>query len=728
VALDYYVSDRIKIITNFSMTYTNNQRNYDELLALAYKKMPNMAMYEEDPVTGVPTNRYYEMLQTASSAFDKNQKTYVNPVASANLAENKYRTYDINPEFEIQYNLLGLDEDHWQLRYNGRVNMTVFNGYTNKFYPAELKTTAWTDGFNSSDAESTKSLAFNTKQTLTLTPHFNNKDHSVMVLGRFELTSGSSSGQNTSGTGLASGGLKNPDAGGQITAMGSSFNQWRSMYYTFSAHYAYKERYMADFSIRADGTTKFGPNKRWGYFPALSFRWNIVDEAWMKSTQKWLSMLSIRPGWGKVGNAPASDYLYESKYATTDKYIDMSSMYPSNIRLTDLRWESKNTYNVGMDLGLFDNKIVMDLNWYTQRTTDMLMKDVSIPSSTGFSKLAYSNVGSMDNTGWEFNINGSKVFKIGKFTGDFNLTFANNRNEIKSMDATVLESLNSKFTQANGDVLTRVQVNNPFGAIYGFRYQGVYQYNYETFSELSTEEQAEFIASGKTAPVAKNASGHIIYNDKGEPVRMMYCYGNTSSSKNYKFKGGDAIYEDVNHDGNINELDIVYLGSSLPKLTGGFGFRINFDNCLSLNTQFNYRLGNKILNMARLNSESMISNDNQSQAVNYRWRKEGDVTSIPRAMYGATSNYNTLVSDRFVEDGDFLRLNYVQLTYAFKKKLIKQWGLSDLNLYVSAQNLFCLTKYQGVDPEIAYGSYGAAVDNGQTPRAKSFTLGITVGF
>jgi len=728
VALDYYVSDRIKISTDFSMTYTNNQKNYDGLLSLAYKKMPNMAIYEEDPTTGIASDKYYEMLQSGSTEFNDNQKGYVNPVASASLAENKYRTYDLAPQFEIQYNLLGLDEDHWQLKYNGRVNMSIFNGYTNMFYPAELTTVAWNSGVNTSTSASSKSLQFDTKQTLTLTPHFTNKDHSMLVLGRFELVSGSSSGQTTDGVGLASGGLKSPDAGGQIKNMSSSFNQWRSMYYTFSTHYAYKERYVADFSMRLDGTTKFGPQKRWGYFPALSFRWNVIDEAWMKSTEKWLSMLAIRPGWGKVGNQPNADYLYESKYSIGDKYIDMSSMYPNNIRLTNLRWESHNTYNVGMNIGFFNNRITMDLNWYTQKTTDMLMPNVSIPSSTGFSSLSYSNVGSLTNTGWEFNIEGNKFAQIGKYSFDCNLTFANNRNKINSMDETVLESLNSKFNEENRDVLTRVQVNNPFGAIYGFRFKGVYQYNYDTFADMTKEEQAAFLASGKTAPIALNSSGQVIYNEKGEPVRMMYCYGNTSSSKNYKFKGGDAMYEDINRDGNINELDIVYLGSSLPKLTGGFGFRVTFNNSLSLNAQFNYRIGNKILNLARLDAEAMISNNNQSQAVNYRWRKEGDVTSIPRAMYGGTSNYNTLISDRFVEDGSFLRLNYVQLSYAFKKKMLKQIGLSQLNFYLSAQNLFILTKYMGVDPEIGYGSYGAAIDSGQTPRAKSFTFGITVGF
>jgi hypothetical protein len=208
---------------------------------------------------------------------------------------------------------------------------------------------------------------------------------------------------------------------------------------------------------------------------------------------------------------------------------------------------------------------------------------------------------------------------------------------------------------------------------------------------------------------------------------MMYNYSNDGTSLPYKFKGGDAMYEDINHDGNINALDIVYLGSSLPKLTGGFGFNLKYDRW-RLNTQFTYRVGNKILNLARLDAEAMIGNDNQSKAVNHRWRKEGDETIIPRAMYGSGSNYNTLISDRFVEDGSFLRLNYLQLSYELNREWVKSLGLRGIRCYLSANNLFCLTTYKGVDPEVGYGGYGVASDGGQTPRAKSYTLGISVDF
>ena len=728
VCLDYFVSDRIKISTNFSMTYTKNQRNYDNLLALAYKKMPNMSIYEQDPITGEDTDKYYQMLQTAPDVFKDDQRVYVNPVASANLAKNDDRTYDITPEFELNYHLLGLDEESHQLNWQGRVYMNIFNEYVDMYYPSELVTTSWKDGVNSSYAGSTKSVAFNTKQTLTYIPHFNNKDHSLMMMGRFELTSGSSSGQGTNGNGLPSG-VTSPDAGGLITGLSSSYSQWRSMYYTFSAHYAYKGRYMLDFSVRADGTTKFGPDKRWGYFPAVSARWNIVDEPWMKGTHSWLSMLSLRPSWGKVGNQPSQDYLYESKYGSTDKYLDMSAMRPINIKLTDLRWETKSTWDIGMDLGLWNDKLVFTLEWYNAKTSDMLMPNVRIPSNSGYYTKAYANVGSMRNIGWEFNINTNHLIQAGKFWADINATFANNKNEILEMDENVLKTLNTEFNfDGNRVTLQRVQLNNPFGAIYGFRFKGVYQYQYETFADMSDAERAEFLAAGKTAPVALTADGRVILDDAGDPVRMMYNYTNDGTGKNYKFKGGDAIYEDINNDGNINALDIVYLGSSLPKLTGGFGFNLNY-NRWKLNAQFNYRIGNKILNLARLDTEAMINNNNQSQAVNYRWRKEGDITNIPRAMYGSGTNYNTLVSDRFVEDGSFLRLNYLQLSYSFDPKAVKKAiGLNGLRFYASANNLFCLTKYTGVDPEIGYGSYGAATDTGQTPRSKSYTLGITVDF
>ena len=740
VALDYYVSDRIKISTNFSLTYTDTKRNYDDLLGIAYKKMPNMSIYEQYPVghpqQGQNTSKFYTMLQSAPSVFDNDQKKYVNPVASAKLAKFDDRTYDITPELELNYRLWGMDNDQHQLNWQGRVYMNIFNEYINKFYPKELVTVPWNYGVNNTNTASSKSVAFNTKQTLTFIPHFSNKDHSLMAMARFELTSGSSNGQSTDATKLPSSGITTPIGGGRVTGMSSNFSEWHSMYYTFSTHYAYKGRYMFDFSVRADGTTKFGPERQWGYFPAVSLRWNIIDEPWFQklagvstySETPWISMLAIRPSWGRVGNQPNRDYLYESIYSSDIKYIDMGAMKPENIRLTDLRWETTTTWDLGFDLGLFNDRLMLQAEWYHSTRRDMLMGNVSIPSSTGYPTLSYSNVGSMRNIGWELNLTTNKLLKSGKFYADVNLSFGNNKNEILTMDETVLSSLNSEFHYDNREVLQRVQINNPFGAIYGFRFKGVYEYQYETFIDMTPEERLKFVADGHTAPFVLSETGEIVVDDENKPVHMVYNYSHDGTGKNYEFQGGDAIYEDVNYDGQINALDIVYLGSSLPKLTGGFGITLNYGRW-KLNSQFNYRVGNKILNLARLDAEAMSTNNNQSKAVNWRWRKEGNQTSIPRAMYGASTNYNTLVSDRFVEDGSFLRLNYLQLSYSLDPKVVMRvLGVKRLSLYLSANNLFVMTKYKGVDPEVSYGGYGASVDSGQTPRAKSFTLGITVDF
>lgn len=716
LALDYYVSDRIKIISDFSLTYTDNQRNSDDLLSIAYRKMPNLAIYEED-ANGNSTGRYYQMLQSDDRNVLNDQRGLVNPLASAEYAVNRYKTYAIDPKLELQYDLLGVDDTQHRLTYNGRVVMNVWNAYTDTYYPRELSTKEWNADVSKASTASNKSLAFTTTHTLTFVPHFNNEDHSLMAMGRFQLVSGTSSDQSTNVSGLPNG-IEAPSAGNINPGMSSGFGQWRSMYYTFSTHYAYKSRYMFDVSVRMDGTTKFGPSKRWGVFPAVSGRWNIIDEPWMEGTRKWLSMLSIRPGWGLVGNQPTADYLYVNQYGTDNVYLGSSAMKPNNLKLTTLRWESKYTWNVGFDLGFFNNKLTMDINLYTQTTKDMLMGNVRIPSISGFSTLSYMNVGDMNNKGWEFNILGNKFIEKGKFSMDMNITFANNRNVITKMDPIVLETLNNDWVPENAKLLQRVQIDNPFGAIYGFRYKGVYSYNYDSYEKA--------LAEGKTAPIVYNANGEIIRDQNGDPLQMKFNYGEGSE---YNFKGGDAIYEDVNHDGNINQLDIVYLGNSLPKLTGGFGFKFNYGRW-SLNAQFNYRIDYDVVNMARLNMESMTSNNNQSQAVNYRWRMEGDVTSIPRALIGnqGIANYNTMISDRFVEDGTFLRLNYLQLSYSFPQNMVKKIGLNELRFYASANNLFCLTKYSGVDPELGYGGYGVTTDNAQTPRAKSYTFGITVGF
>ena len=727
VALDYFVSDRIKIVTNIALTYTKNQKNYSDLLTTAYTRMPNLSVYEYDR-NGNRTGDYYKMLPSVSSILSdqletKNQYGQVvpiyNPVALANLAKNNETSYNIEPEFKLNYELLGISDDKTRLSYEGKIIFNIFNRYTDKYLPLELNPKGWNDtNANAATNDSYKSLGVTTTHTLTFVPHFRNEDHSLMMMLRGQLTNGNSTTQTTGERGLPSGTIISTGAPGIIDNFSSGSGQWRSIYLTYSMHYAYKGRYVLDFSVRRDGSTKFGPEERWGNFPAVSAKWIISEEPWFQKTLPFVSMLALRPGWGIVGTQPYAEYLYFSKYTPSQNgYLGEGMAYPSNIQLKSLRWEEKRTFNFGIDFGFLNGLIDGNVEIYKQNTKDLLMNKRNIPSSSGFSSLAVQNVGEMENMGWEFNINGNKIIKAGKFSMDVNVTFANNKNKITEMDETCLSDLNADFDKKNGSYLTRIELNRSFGSIYGFRYKGVYQY-----SEYSAEEVKGI--SGPNAPVVRDANGNVILDNKGNTKPMTFCYDSKSANV-YEFRGGDAIYEDINHDGTINELDIVYLGSSLPKVTGGFGFKLNYGR-FSLNNQFNFRWGNKVINMARMRAENMYTNNNQSRAVNWRWRVEGDVTEVPRALYN--TGYNWLGSDRFVEDGSFLRLNYTQLNYSFPPKILKKLGLSQLSLYVSANNLFCLTKYSGADPEVSYGQIGLVKDEARTPRSKSFTGGITVSF
>ena len=715
VNLDYFVSDRIKIETNIALTYTKNKKNNGDLLGIAYVRMPNLSVYEQDR-NGNDLDEYYSMRPEVSEQL-RDQLNNKNPVALAYLAKNEETSYNIEPEFKLRYNLLSTEEEKTHLQYEGKVVFNIFNRYEDQFMPLSLNTKGWNDTegkeSNKTTANSSKSFGVTTTHTLTFTPAFKNKDHVLTMMLRGQLNSGHNNSQSTTEWGLPSGSIQNAAAKGLITNMTTDSGQWRSIYFTYSAHYAFKGRYMADFSVRRDGSTQFGGDQRWGNFPAFSLRWNIHKEPWFKKALPWVSMFSFRPGWGIVGRQPGQEYLYFSTYANGNGYIEGSS-YQENIQLKNLKWEQKETFNLGVDFGFWNDKINGNVEFYWQYTTDLLMQNYGIPTSSGYSSLRWQNAGNMRNIGWEFNLNGNRIIKIGKFSADFNITFANNKNQITSMDESCLSNLNKEFDRNNGSYMTRIDLNRALGSIYGFRYKGVYQYS--KYSETEVKG-----VSGPDAPVVRDKDGVVILDENNVTKPMMFCAG----SVNYEFKGGDAKYEDINHDGQINELDIVYLGSSLPKFTGGFGFKLNFGR-LSWNNQFNFRYGNKIINKARMDVENMYSNNNQSRAVNWRWRVEGDITEIPRAL--RQTGYNFLGSDRFVEDGSFIRLNYSQISYSVDPKHLKKWGLSQLSFYVSANNLFCLTKYSGADPEVGYGSLGVTTDAAKTPRSKSFTGGITIQF
>ena len=714
MALDYFVSDRIKFIADFALTYTDHDKNYDNgILGDAYNIMPNMSVFAQDK-NGNNTAEYYQMLQSASGVFDNDMKKMINPVARAEMATRNDKTYRITPDFRIEYQFMGLDDSETQLKYQGSVFMDIFTQSETTFYPRTLTSLGWdNENVNKTSLYDKKQLGLTTKHALYFTPKFSNPDHFMTMMAQFELIDGSGNDQNNGSYGLPYGSITSSTVDAYQNVSGTGTWQWRSMSLRYSLHYSYKSTYAIGFTMSRDGSTKYGADRRWGNFPSVSLRWNISDEKFMEKLT-WLSMLSFRPSWGIVGNQPSSEYLFYTKYSKDGMYNGVSAISPSGIRLSNLRWEKTTSYNLGGDLGLFDDLITADFNYYNKLTEDLLMRNRGIASSNGWSSLSWQNVGSLRNEGWELNVNANDFVKVGKFSISASMNVAQNRCEIEEMDQAVLADYNKEFTYANGEYLQRLQVGNAVGSIYGFKYKGVYQYDYKNY------KQAE--AEGATSPVARDAEGKILYNSKGEPLPMYYAFGTTSA---HKFSGGDAIYEDINHDGNINELDMVYLGSSNPKVIGGFGLTFRYGRW-TLKSNFSFRYGNKILNRARMNNENMYGHNNQSKAVNWRWRKEGDFTTIPRALYNTGHNY--LGSDRFVEDGSFCRLQYLQLTYSVAPAWLKNYGLNKLNFSASANNLFCWTKYSGVDPEVGYGGMGISEDNARTPRSKSFTFNIGIGF
>ena len=714
VAFDYFVSERIKVVTNFSMTYTKN-KTCNTSINTAMKMMPNLAIYYEDK-NGNPTGEYYHMLSTASTELPRN----TNPLAYADEYQNYNTSLNVSPEFQLNYNLWGLNDSEHRLTYEGRINFSVSNSGTDSFNPVSLVTSGWSSNdANKASSSSNKSSQISTTHTLTFVPAFENKNHSVRAMLRYQLNNGNSKSQNQGSHGSAHVNLQSPALNATIDNISTGAGQSRSINLTFQAHYSFKSKYSADFTLRSDGNTRFGDAKRWGTFPAASARWNISDEEWFKDlvNEDWIDMLSIRPSWGWTGNAPGGDGMFYSKYSSGSAYLGTSTIYPSNIRLSRMQWEEKTSWNLGFDLGLYKGRISSTIEFYTSTTRKMLNSNYPIPTSSGFSSLAVVNDGSMRNYGWELNVNANQLVKRGKFSMNGNISFADNYNEILEMNSLMLDQKNPEFNYNNGQYLSYVALRNAFGSIYGFKYKGVYQY-----SDYSPVEIPG--VSGPNAPVVKDENGDVILNSKGKTKPMMFAYGTTGNAVNYEFVGGDAIYEDINHDGNINELDIVYLGSSLPKLNGGFGFRMGYGR-LSWNNQFNFRWGNKIVNQSRMDAECMHNTDNTSAAINWRWRVEGDDTVMPRALYN--EGYNYLGSDRYVEDGAFIRWNYTALSYNLDPSIVKRLGLGSVSFNLNLNNVAKFTKYSGMDPEVG-GGQGIAKDAAQTPRSKQFTLGVSVNF
>ena len=727
--LDYQVSSRILFSSDFSFTYSDNKKNWTDgradngyvngksILYLAYKKMPNMSIYSKDE-NGNNLPAYYNM--RPDSRLAGGEQGYLrNPVAQAQLALDNSKSYDILPTLRMRYDLL--DPAEQTLRYEVYVSFNMNNSKTHKFLPKEVASEIWShEDVNRTEDSDSESFGIQSENKIEWRPKLPESHHLNFYTSLYS-SSGTSNGQSLLATGFPTGKISDPSADGYVRKLESSTGQWRTMAINAQLFYSYLSRYIVYATFRREGSTKFGKGNKWGYFPGISLRWNVSDEPFMEPFKQWVNMLSLRPSWGISGNAPGAEYLHFSSYAPWSAYGGASTIRPENLRLSNLKWEKKNEYNLGMDVELLDAKYTMDANLYYAKVTDLLSgkDEAPVPTSTGYENLVYRNIGSMKNVGWEFNFHGNRFIHIGNFSIDGYFNIANSVNTLIDLDEGNLKNYNKDFEYANRNApyLQRLQVGHSYGSIYGFRYKGVYQYSIDN-PDLVASDYTQ-----GTSPVTRKADGTIIRDSKGKPVPMYYNYG--PNGINYQFQGGDAIYEDINNDGNIDELDIVYLGNCNPKLNGGFGLTFRWKS-LSVNTFYAFRYGNKIINITRREAENMLTDNNQSIATNWRWRKEGDITGMPRALH--LYGYNSLPSDRYVEDGSFLRLKYITLNYTVPSEWMKRYAVRQLNFYFTVNNLFCLSGYQGVDAEVGYGGMGLSKDESITPRSKDFTLGITVGF
>ena len=771
LVLDYNVSDRIRFSTNFALTYTDNLKNYtygssknnksnSALLAMALAMAPNASIYRYDQFNN-NTGEYFLMNPTRAG-FTPDDGNYTseqlsdvvaigNPVAFANRSWQKEQTYSIVPDFNIKYELLGTGTGQHRLTFNGRVYFDIYAYSKPTYMPGSLSNGSYTDGdYNFITNTEQNQFKVGSRAELLFTPAFKNEDFYLTMLARYEAGTDKYTyqylGQNSIPNGIES---STVDA--SLLDMSNQPSNTKAAWqdFVYNAHFSYKSRYIASFSLRGDGNSKFGPKNPWFYSPSVSVRYNVSDEPFFKPLQKVVSMFGIRGSWGITGSSNVSVENYFNQYTSrAGRYGSGYFTSMSGMKLDDLRPQKKIGMNLGFNIGFFDDLIEVDLNLYKENTKDLIMKGIPIPTSATWNTsttLSYGNVGEMQNKGWELSVSANKFLKVKKFTLSANFNIAQNVNKLLEMDQRVLNNLNSQPSYSNrgsASILSRVVVGDPLCSIYGFNSLGVFQYSYDYLTNYNTkqlqlQQQAiargetydwnyeewinQQLAEGKTFPVATDENGKVIMTNTGVPKHLTYYYGDTE----YEFRGGDAIYEDVNKDGTINELDIKYLGNSLPKMQGGFSLTAQYGQWKMV-ARFNYRWGNKIINTARMGLESMYGTENQAATVTYRWRKDGDITPIPRALYG--TGYNYQVSSRFVEDGSFLRMNNLQISYSVPSKKAKKLGLSSLSAYVTMNNLFCWTKYTGIDPEISAGTYTPASDTATTPRSKSVTASLNFGF
>ena len=698
-SLDYDLSRKLQFKTDIMYTRYDQNNTYDvedgefkdwkSLRSVAYRKMPNLSIYDRD-TANVVSEEYF----TPSNTLQGSARDTYNPVAFANLGKQHRYKDNARALFTVRYYITP------KLILNSTVTLDIFDQKIDKFLPYKaLGYNYESDITNRAVNDFSKKSSIYTFNQLIYRPEVGN-DHDLVFMTQFDTEGTQSSWYKTESSQSASPFLDQPVNDKHLAYFGSGFSQYRSMGIFLTGSYIYKDKYSVMMGAKYEGNSKFAQDSRWGLFPTVAGFWRMSEEAFMRDIS-WIDDLKFRFSWGQSGNQPNGNYLYFNTYSAGSNlsYLDMQGVQPDGVELTSLKWETIDQLNPGLSFYGLNGRMNVEIDYYRKKTLDLYLEDSGIPYSSGYGSIN-RNDGEMENRGFEFMIDYT-VVRREDFSLSFNLNLSRNQNQVLRLPENY--SLEYGDMLDNGNYKISVVPGEALGGFFGYEYQGVYKSNDDA----------------------------IVRDENGDPVfglnvdePMVMIMGGPSG---YVFEGGDARYADKNYDGKIDELDIVYLGDLNPDFMGGGGVRAQYKSFVLSSFLF-FKVGQKIINQTRMDTEKMYNYDNQSKATNWRWRREGDETDIPRALYN--EGFNWLGSDRFVEDGSYIRLKTLSLSYNFNPKQLQKIRLKNLRLFATVYNLFTWTSYSGQDPDVAPPSKPDVLpkDYSKTPPSRRFMFGINISF
>ena len=469
-------------------------------------------------------------------------------------------------------------------------------------------------------------------------------------------------------------------------ATGRRYADYNMASYFGRLSYDFDERYMAEFTIRRDGSSKFGPNHQWAVFPSISAGWNVKNEKFMEGKLNWLSSLKLRASWGKNGNdnipddfgyvsllVPGQNY-YLGKGETAGFKPGISSVSYAN---ESIGWEESEQYDLGFDSRFLNGALSFTFDWFVKKTNKMLMR-MTLPQYTG-SKPPYANVGNMENKGIEMDVNYRFAVSDFKFRIGANASYI--KNKLTSLGSTGDDYIN--YDGSGVGTISRGEVGLPFPYFYGRKTAGVFQ------------NQAQIDAY-------VNKDGNKLQPNAAP---------------------GDAIFVDINGDGIIDDNDQTKIGKGMPDWTVGFNLGVEYKG-FDLTANLQGTIGNDIYDATR---RLQVTYLNLPSYTLGRWHGEGTSNKYPR-LATANDNKNWQSSDLYVSNGSFLRLRTLQIGYTLPAVLTKKMYLQNLRVFASAENLFTITSYEGSDPEISSGGTSIGIDRGVYPQARTFTVGANITF